>query len=89
MKENRFGVRKICDLYEKWRNIKKFKNSGTGSKATMENFQNNLDKICDLIGKYYTQEILNNRILSQSQKEEDLQFIQDQRTDRIAKGNRQ
>ena len=33
MKENLFGVRKFFDLYEKWRNIKKFKNSGTGSKA--------------------------------------------------------
>ena len=49
MKKPDFCVSKICKLYDKWRSIKK--TPKTCSKATIENFQNELNKMCDLVGK--------------------------------------
>ena len=83
MKAKNFGARKICDLYEKWRSINRHKKSC--SKLKKEKFQSELNNICDLVGKFYEHEILSNRLLTQKQKEEDLKFIQVQRTDRISK----
>ena len=50
-KKQDFCVSKICKLYDKWRSIKKTQK--TFPKATIENFQNELNKMCDLLGKQY------------------------------------
>ena len=44
-----------------------------------------MNKICDLVGKFHEKEILNNRLLTQSQKDEDLQVIHNQRNDIVSK----
>ena len=74
----------ITKLYENWRSYAK--NNGNGlSQETISAYKDELSKLCDLTTKETINKIAVDRSRTPKQREEDIKFVQDQKTTRQSK----
>ena len=74
----------ITKLYDKWRGYAK--NNGNGlSQSTINAFKDELSSLCDLTTKETINKISVDRSRTEQQRQEDIKFIQDQKTTRQSK----
>ena len=83
MKQKVKCIAKIQSVYERWQNMNKDV-SKTSSK-TISAYQEELSKLCDLSAQNAIEMISKDRSRDSKQQEEDVKFLQSQRTDREAK----
>ena len=79
-------VSKLDALFEEWLSLRKCKNrkDDSGQGHAREIFRKKLDSLWDIGHQDAIEDIRGNRLLSAEDKEEDIQFYQDQRGARTA-----
>ena len=78
-------IRVITRLYEKWQKLSKNEGKKSLPQSTVDDFKDELSKLCDLTSKEALNKISLDRGRTPKQREEDIKFIQNQKGDRTFK----
>ena len=72
-------IRVIAKLYEKWQKLSKNEGKKSLPQSTVDDFKDELSKLCDLTSKEALNKISLDRGRTPKQREEDIKFIQNQK----------